>query len=292
MKENYQKQLDALLASLPPESKPRLLLQSCCGPCSSYVLEYLTRYFRVTVLYYNPNIQPRAEYDRRLYWQQELIRRLPTPEPVQLLDCGYDGQRYIDAVRGLEREPEGGARCTVCFRLRLEETARQAVDHLYDHGHRRIAALICREDDQSISQLRYQGYRKALESHGIPLDEDLVMCTGTFDIRDAYEAVSRRLRQGADFTALFAIADSMAIGAMRALRDAGRRVPEDCSVIAIDGLELSAYIEPPLTTLCQPMEEMGRRSAQILLGMLRGHGSHCCEVLPTQLREGGSVRSV
>ena len=173
-----------------------------------------------------------------------------------------------------------------------EATARQAVDHLYDHGHRRIAALICREDDQSISQLRYQGYRKALESHGIPLDEDIVMCTGTFGIRDAYEAVSEKLRQGADFTALFAIADSMAIGAMRALRDAGRRVPEDCSVIAIDGLELSAYIEPPLTTLCQPMEEMGRRSAQILLGMLRGHGSHCCEVLPTQLREGGSVQDI
>lgn len=68
MKENYQKQLDALLAALPPEGKPRLLLQSCCGPCSSYVLEYLTRYFYVTVLYYNPNIQPRDEYDRRLYW--------------------------------------------------------------------------------------------------------------------------------------------------------------------------------------------------------------------------------
>ena len=84
----------------------------------------------------------------------------------------------------------------------------------------------------------------------------------------------------------------MAIGAMRALRDAGRRIPEDCSVIAIDGLELSAYIEPPLTTLCQPTEEMGRRSAQILLGMLRGHGAHCCEVLPTQLREGGSVQSI
>ena len=82
MKENYQKQLDALLAALPPEGKPRLLLQSCCGPCSSYVLEYLTRYFRVTVLYYNPNIQPRSEYDRRLYWQRELIRQLPTPEPV------------------------------------------------------------------------------------------------------------------------------------------------------------------------------------------------------------------
>ena len=93
MKENYQKQLDALLAALPPEGKPRLLLQSCCGPCSSYVLEYLTRYFRVTVLYYNPNIQPRDEYDRRLYWQRELIRQLPTPEPVDLLACDYDGQR-------------------------------------------------------------------------------------------------------------------------------------------------------------------------------------------------------
>lgn len=133
MKENYQKQLDALLSALPPEEKPRLLLQSCCGPCSSYVLEYLTRYFRVTVLYYNPNIQPRSEYDRRLYWQQELIRRLPTPEPVALLACDYDGQRYIDAVRGLEREPEGGARCTVCFRLRLEETARQARAHGFDY---------------------------------------------------------------------------------------------------------------------------------------------------------------
>ena len=166
------------------------------------------------------------------------------------------------------------------------------MEHLYGHGHRRIAALICRPDDQSISQLRYQGYCKALESHGIPLDEELVMCAGSFDIRAAYAAVSEKLRQGADFTALFAIADSMAIGAMRALRDAGRAVPEDCSVIAIDGLELSAYIEPPLTTLCQPMEEMGRRSAQILLGMIRGHGAHCCEVLPTQLREGRSVKTL
>lgn len=173
-----------------------------------------------------------------------------------------------------------------------EEAAQQAVDHLYGHGHRRIAALICRPDDQSISQLRYQGYCKALSSHGIPLDPELVMCAGSFDIRDAYDAVCKKLRQGTEFTALFAIADSMAIGAMRALRDEGRAVPQDCSVIAIDGLELSAYIEPPLTTLCQPMEEMGQRSAQILLGLIHGHGAHCCEVLPTQLRQGGSVQDI
>ena len=173
-----------------------------------------------------------------------------------------------------------------------EETAKEAVRELYRHGHRRIAALISRPDDQSISQLRYEGYVSALEELGLEFDPGLVISAGGFNIRDAYNAVSERLHQGAEFTALFAIADSMAIGAMRALLDAGKAVPRDCSVIAIDGLELSEYIEPPLTTLCQPMEEMGRRSAQILLGMLRGHGAHCCEVLPTQLREGGSVQSL
>lgn len=133
MKTNYQKQTDAVIAALPAGERPRLLLQSCCGPCSSYVLEYLTQYFRVTVLYYNPNIQPRAEYDKRLHWQREIIAQLPTQTPVELLDCGYDGARYTEAVRGLEREPEGGARCTVCFRLRLEETARLAKAHGYDY---------------------------------------------------------------------------------------------------------------------------------------------------------------
>ena len=133
MKTNYQKQTDAVIAALPAGGKPRMLLQSCCGPCSSYVLEYLTRYFRVTVLYYNPNIQPREEYDKRLHWQREILAQLPTPEAVDMLECSYDGARYTEAVRGLEREPEGGARCTVCFRLRLEETARLAAEGKFDY---------------------------------------------------------------------------------------------------------------------------------------------------------------
>mgnify|MGYP000047769310 FL=1 len=169
------------------------------------------------------------------------------------------------------------------------DTAQQAVEELYRHGHRRIAALISRPNDQSISQLRYEGYVQALESHGIPVDPELVISTGGFGAKDAYRAVQEKMAENVDFTALFAIADSMAIGAMRALMDAGRRIPEDCSVIAIDGLELSAYIEPPLTTLCQPMEEMGRRSAEILLDMVRHKGSHACELLPTTLRQGRSV---
>ena len=133
MKENYQKKMEAIIASLPiGEQKPRLLLQSCCGPCSSYVLEALTPYFRVTVLYYNPNIQPREEYDRRLETQRKIIAALPTATPVEILECEYDGEAYDAAVRGLEDEPEGGARCSVCFALRLEETARRASELGYD----------------------------------------------------------------------------------------------------------------------------------------------------------------
>ena len=132
MKQNYQKQMDAVVASLPQGERPRLLLQSCCGPCSSYVLEALTPYFRVTVLYYNPNIQPRAEYDLRLENQRKIIAALPTPTEVDILECGYDGEKYDAAVKGLESEPEGGARCTVCFRLRLEETAKRASELGYD----------------------------------------------------------------------------------------------------------------------------------------------------------------
>ena len=121
MKRNYQLELDRITASL--SGRPRLLLHSCCGPCSSYVLEYLTRYFEVFLSYYNPNIQPRAEYDLRLENQLCVLGRIPG---VTLVPCGYDGGAYDEAVRGLEDEPEGGARCTECFKLRLDFAAREA----------------------------------------------------------------------------------------------------------------------------------------------------------------------
>ena len=121
MKRNFQLELDRITASL--SGRPRLLLHSCCGPCSSYVLEYLTRYFEVFLSYYNPNIQPRAEYDLRLENQLKVLERMPG---VTLVPCGYDGGAYDEAVRGLEDEPEGGARCTECFKLRLDFAAREA----------------------------------------------------------------------------------------------------------------------------------------------------------------------
>ena len=121
MKRNYQLELDRITASL--SGRPRLLLHSCCGPCSSYVLEYLTRYFEVFLSYYNPNIQPREEYELRLENQLCVLGRIPG---VTLVPCGYDGGAYDEAVRGLEDEPEGGARCTECFKLRLDFAAREA----------------------------------------------------------------------------------------------------------------------------------------------------------------------
>ena len=121
MKRNYQLELDRITASL--SGRPRLLLHSCCGPCSSYVLEYLTRYFEVFLSYYNPNIQPRAEYDLRLENQLKVLERIPG---VTLVPCGYGGGAYDEAVRGLEDEPEGGARCTEGFALRLDFAAREA----------------------------------------------------------------------------------------------------------------------------------------------------------------------
>lgn len=128
MKTNYQLQTDQCLTALG-SSRPTLLLHSCCGPCSSYVLEYLTRYFDVTLLYYNPNIQPEAEYEKRLATQRELLTHFPE---VRLMDCAYDGSAFDAAAAGFEDEPEGGARCTRCFLLRMEETARRAAAGGFD----------------------------------------------------------------------------------------------------------------------------------------------------------------
>ncbi len=129
MKTNYQLETDKCLAALPPEGeKPTLLLHSCCGPCSSYVLEYLTRFFDVTILYYNPNVQPEAEYEKRLFYQREVLKRLP----ARILECDYDGAAFEAIAAGYEAEPEGGARCTRCFLLRLEETAKKAAAGGFD----------------------------------------------------------------------------------------------------------------------------------------------------------------
>ncbi|EET60931.1 hypothetical protein BRYFOR_06997 [Marvinbryantia formatexigens DSM 14469] len=122
---NFQRELDSVITGLAGEA-PVLFLHSCCAPCSSYVLEYLSQYFRITVFYYNPNIAPEEEYRKRAEEQQRLIREMPLKYPVSFVEGDFDDTHFYEAVRGLEKEPEGGARCRVCFELRLRETARRA----------------------------------------------------------------------------------------------------------------------------------------------------------------------
>jgi predicted adenine nucleotide alpha hydrolase (AANH) superfamily ATPase len=109
------------------------MLHSCCAPCSSYVIEYLSQYFYLTIFYYNPNISPKGEYEKRKKEQIRLINSMPTKYKVDIIDCDYDNDLYESSIKGLENEPERGRRCEVCFKLRLEKTAMIAKKKGYDY---------------------------------------------------------------------------------------------------------------------------------------------------------------
>ncbi len=128
---NYQKKLDEIIASLGGR-RPRLLLHSCCAPCSSYCLEYLSRYFDITVLYYNPNISPESEFRKRAEEEARFISEFPAAAGVEMITDRYDPETFYAAVRGFEELPEGGERCFICYRLRLERTAEYAARHGFD----------------------------------------------------------------------------------------------------------------------------------------------------------------
>lgn len=131
---NYAKELERLIQKLQQEGKvPRLLLHACCAPCSSAVLEYLSQYFAITLLYYNPNIAPLEEYQKREAELRRLVSQMKFTHPVELLPCQYDGQAFVQAARGLEGEPEGGKRCEACFRLRLRYAAQEAARLRFDY---------------------------------------------------------------------------------------------------------------------------------------------------------------
>ena len=132
MNRNYQKELDRIIQKRGQKT-PRVLLHSCCGPCSSAVLEYITQYFDVTLLWYNPNLYPKEEFDRRFRTQVELIEKMGLADKVNILAEPWKSEDYYRRVKGLENEPEGGKRCVECFRLRLLETARLAKHYGYDY---------------------------------------------------------------------------------------------------------------------------------------------------------------
>ncbi len=170
------------------------------------------------------------------------------------------------------------------------QAAYDAVQYLYKEGHRKIAVLLSGPEDGSVSQVRFEGYVRALRDFGIQLDEKLIIPIHSYNIADAYEGMNIWLKQGLSFDAVFAISDNMAMGAMKALRENGKSIPQDVAVIAIDGIEASEYMNPVLSTLCQPMAEMGKEAVKQMVGIIKGKTKHRHILLQTKLRTGESLR--
>lgn len=128
---NYQVKLEEELNNL--SGTPKLLLHACCAPCSSYVLEYLSNYFEITILYYNPNIYPKEEYDRRLEELKTFLPKVEYKNKVTLIECDYIEEEYNTAVKGLENLGEKSNRCYECYKFRLEKACKYAKENNYDY---------------------------------------------------------------------------------------------------------------------------------------------------------------
>ncbi len=134
MKVNHQIELEHELACIERSGRrPRLLLHCCCAPCSSYVLEYLNRWFDIDLFYYNPNIAPREEFDHRAAELRRLAAEMPHEGKFNVIVGSYDADAFMALCKGLERDPEGGARCERCFRMRLGESVRLAAERGCDY---------------------------------------------------------------------------------------------------------------------------------------------------------------
>lgn len=206
-----------------------------------------------------------------------------TPEQTAALGVPFVCCTYANSLGSLGKDTYSSVS------INDQAEAYRAVKMLVELGHRKIAVLVDSTGDRSISELRYLGYLQALRDAEIELDEELVIQTGDFSMEAAYEKTRQLMERRRDVTALFAIADSVAIAALKAIHDVGRRVPEDCSVIAIDGIDMSLYTIPTLTTLIQPKEPMGEQAVEILVDVLEGRAVSRHVRLETTLRPGGTI---
>lgn len=160
---NPSKELELLLEKLAREGKtPSLLLHSCCAPCSTYCIEYLSEYFNITVFYYNPNIYPKEEYEFRKEEQKEFLEKFPTRNKVCFIEGDYDTKLFYKTVEGMENEPEKGTRCTECFKLRLGKTAEVAAEKNFDY----FATTLTISPQKKSNQVNAQGII-AGKKHGV-----------------------------------------------------------------------------------------------------------------------------
>ncbi|WP_433944400.1 LacI family DNA-binding transcriptional regulator [Paenibacillus sp. SN-8-1] len=161
------------------------------------------------------------------------------------------------------------------------------VDYLCGLGHKKIAIITAPMDDVSIGKLRYEGYKKALEDHGVELNDQLVLCMKddieSYSMENGYAVTKELLESKEEFTAIYAVSDSMAIGACKALLEAGKRVPEDYSVAGFDGVDISFYYNPSITTIRQPVEEIAEETIRILFDMIHKKVKHAHKIFPAEL---------
>lgn len=134
MKENYQKVLENIIKGNEQIGKiPKLLLHSCCAPCSSYCIEYLSKYFDITLYFYNPNISKKEEFNKRANELTRLVDSMPLTRPINVIIEQYEPNEFYEIAKGLENEPERGKRCEECFKLRLERSAQYARKNNFDY---------------------------------------------------------------------------------------------------------------------------------------------------------------
>lgn len=174
--------------------------------------------------------------------------------------------------------------------------SRKMTDYLCRLGHRKILILTAAPDDESIGRLRLEGYKKGLEDNGIVFDPSLVVyseeCEECYTMDNGYQMMTRALQEKREFTAVYAISDSIAIGATKAVFDNGKRIPEDYSVAGYDGLDIAHYYNPTITTIRQPVEEMAKSTIKILFDVIKNQAQHQKKVFKAELVEGDSTREI
>ncbi len=164
---------------------------------------------------------------------------------------------------------------TNCGAVSIDDEAEsfRMVDYLAGSGYKRIAILTAAQTDESVGAARLAGYRRALAAHSIPEDESLIVFmtrdSKTYTIENGYKVTRELLEKTSDFDCLYCVADTLAVGAARALIDAGFRVPEDMAVAGFDGTDMAQYYNPSITTICQPREDMASRAVTMLFDMIR-----------------------
>ena len=172
----------------------------------------------------------------------------------------------------------------------------EMTSYLISLGHKKIAMVAAREDDRAIGRMRLEGYCKALEDHGIPLEPELVLYAekgqNAYSMANGYQMASQFIQSGKEATAFLVISDNAAFGVCKAIRDAGKSIPEDYSVASFDGLEMASYYNPTLSTMKQPREKMAVEAMEILLDLIDGYGQNQHRVFQAQLTEGESVRRI